>query len=315
MIILFFCAQTDFHPSSRLCRNLSYIKIFNVGSRYLVNRVQDHIQSRIVYYLMNIHVTPRSIYLCRHGESELNLIGRIGGDSGLSPRGAKVRRERERERESVCVCVCVCVCTHFLSRCVCVCVSLLALWVRTCVGSASVTWRCGRATWRGPSRLQRLWESSTSSGRPSMRSTLWVSMLLWEKLPSEESRVFTLSVVVCLPPQGVCEDMTYEEIQENYPEEFALRDQDKYRYRYPKGEVREERVLERKDAPTVTVLNQNTTEAFCECIWVKPSCKSIIMMKEELLRFTAFSFSGQTHFSGSATGTFTIASKSVFLKQ
>ncbi|XP_030624713.1 6-phosphofructo-2-kinase/fructose-2,6-bisphosphatase isoform X9 [Chanos chanos] len=70
-------------------RNLSYIKIFNVGSRYLVNRVQDHIQSRIVYYLMNIHVTPRTIYLCRHGESELNLLGRIGGDSGLSPRGIK----------------------------------------------------------------------------------------------------------------------------------------------------------------------------------------------------------------------------------
>lgn len=71
-------------------RNLSYIKIFNVGSRYLVNQVQDHIQSRIVYYLMNIHVTPRTIYLCRHGESELNLLGRIGGDSGLSARGIKV---------------------------------------------------------------------------------------------------------------------------------------------------------------------------------------------------------------------------------
>lgn len=71
-------------------RKLSYIKIFDVGSRYLVNRVQDHIQSRIVYYLMNIHVTPRSIYLSRHGESELNLLGRIGGDSGLSPRGQKV---------------------------------------------------------------------------------------------------------------------------------------------------------------------------------------------------------------------------------
>lgn len=38
--------------------------------------------------------------------------------------------------------------------------------------------------------------------------------------------------------QGVCEEMTYEEIQERFPEEFALRDQDKYRYRYPKGEVR-----------------------------------------------------------------------------
>lgn len=32
--------------------------------------------------------------------------------------------------------------------------------------------------------------------------------------------------------------MTYEEIQDHYPLEFALRDQDKYRYRYPKGEVR-----------------------------------------------------------------------------
>lgn len=29
----------------------------------------------------------------------------------------------------------------------------------------------------------------------------------------------------------------YEEIQEHFPLEFALRDQDKYRYRYPKGEV------------------------------------------------------------------------------
>lgn len=37
--------------------------------------------------------------------------------------------------------------------------------------------------------------------------------------------------------QGVCEEMMYEEIQEHYPLEFALRDQDKYRYRYPKGEV------------------------------------------------------------------------------
>lgn len=31
--------------------------------------------------------------------------------------------------------------------------------------------------------------------------------------------------------------MTYEEIQRKYPEEFALRDQEKYLYRYPGGEV------------------------------------------------------------------------------
>ncbi|KAL0181566.1 hypothetical protein M9458_023972, partial [Cirrhinus mrigala] len=59
----------------------------NVGRRFLVNRIQDYIQSKIVYYLMNIHVDSHSIYLCRHGESEHNIQGRIGGDSELSPRG------------------------------------------------------------------------------------------------------------------------------------------------------------------------------------------------------------------------------------
>ena len=49
-----------------------------------------------------------------------------------------------------------------------------------------------------------------------------------------------------LPPsplqQGECEAMTYEEIQAKYPKEFALRDQDKYHYRDPKGESYEDLV-------------------------------------------------------------------------
>ena len=35
---------------------------------------------------------------------------------------------------------------------------------------------------------------------------------------------------------GVCDEMTYEEVQEEFPEDFAERDQDKYHYRYPRGE-------------------------------------------------------------------------------
>lgn len=92
----------------------------DVGQRYLVNKVLDHIQSRIVYYLMNIHITPRSIYLCRHGESELNVKGRIGGDSGLTPRGKEVCEAaqslmclrspgwRTSERNQVCLLPAVC---------------------------------------------------------------------------------------------------------------------------------------------------------------------------------------------------------------
>mgnify|MGYP001800515399 CR=1 FL=1 len=42
-------------------------------------------------------------------------------------------------------------------------------------------------------------------------------------------------ILVCI--QGVCEEMTYEEIQDKYPDDFARRDEDKFHYRYPRGEV------------------------------------------------------------------------------
>lgn len=79
-------------------RELSFIKMMNVGRRFLVNRVQDYIQSKIVYYLMNIHVHSHSIYLCRHGESDHNIEGRVGGDAELSHRGKQVGFERSQSR-------------------------------------------------------------------------------------------------------------------------------------------------------------------------------------------------------------------------
>uniref|UniRef100_A0A669E1Y9 6-phosphofructo-2-kinase/fructose-2,6-biphosphatase 3 n=1 Tax=Oreochromis niloticus TaxID=8128 RepID=A0A669E1Y9_ORENI len=83
------CYKKSYQPldPDRYDRDLSFIKVIDVGRRFLVNRIQDHIQSKIVYYLMNIHVQPRTIYLCRHGESTDNLKGRLGGDAGLSPHG------------------------------------------------------------------------------------------------------------------------------------------------------------------------------------------------------------------------------------
>ena len=35
---------------------------------------------------------------------------------------------------------------------------------------------------------------------------------------------------------GSCDGMTYEEIEENFPEEFSRRNTDKLAYRYPRGE-------------------------------------------------------------------------------
>uniref|UniRef100_A0AAZ3RIY6 6-phosphofructo-2-kinase domain-containing protein n=1 Tax=Oncorhynchus tshawytscha TaxID=74940 RepID=A0AAZ3RIY6_ONCTS len=162
-----------------LDRHLSYIKIMDVGRRYLVNQVQDHIQSRIVYYLMNIHITPRSIYLCRHGESDLNVKGCIGGDSGLSPRGkefAKYLHQFIQSQE----------------------ISDLKVWT---------------------SQMKRTIQTAEAVSVPYEQ---------WKALNEIDA--------------GVCEEMMYEEIQQHYPLEFAMRDQDKYRYRYPKGESYEDLV-------------------------------------------------------------------------
>uniref|UniRef100_A0A8C1DFE6 6-phosphofructo-2-kinase/fructose-2,6-biphosphatase 4b n=1 Tax=Cyprinus carpio carpio TaxID=630221 RepID=A0A8C1DFE6_CYPCA len=174
------CYEKSYQPlDENLDRELSYIKIMDVGQRYLVNRVLDHIQSRIVYYLMNIHITPRSIYLCRHGESELNVRGRIGGDSGLSPRGKEFAQCLGRFIQDQNI-------------------KDLKVWT---------------------SQMKRTIQTAEALGVPYEQ---------WKALNEIDA--------------GVCEEMMYEEIQEHYPLEFALRDQDKYRYRYPKGESYEDLV-------------------------------------------------------------------------
>ena len=55
--------------------DLAYLKIFDTGRKVTVHKHEGHIQARIVYYLMNVRITPRTIYLTRHGESYNNVIG------------------------------------------------------------------------------------------------------------------------------------------------------------------------------------------------------------------------------------------------
>ncbi|KHN79136.1 putative 6-phosphofructo-2-kinase/fructose-2,6-bisphosphatase [Toxocara canis] len=73
--------------------DLSFIKVINAGRSFFVHNVNGHVQSRVVYFLMNIHLLPRSVYLTRHGESEYNRIGRLGGDSPLSDNGLEYARK------------------------------------------------------------------------------------------------------------------------------------------------------------------------------------------------------------------------------
>uniref|UniRef100_A0A8C8FSD7 6-phosphofructo-2-kinase domain-containing protein n=1 Tax=Oncorhynchus tshawytscha TaxID=74940 RepID=A0A8C8FSD7_ONCTS len=169
------CYRVHYEPldPDQYDRSLSFIKVIDVGRRFLVNRIQDHVQSKIVYYLMNIHVQPRVIYLCRHGESMHNLQGRLGGDSGLSPRGRKFS-------------------------------GVLSTFVK----EQNLT-------------DLKVWTNQMCCSIQTAES-LGVPYEQWKALNEIDA--------------GVCEEMTYDEVKEKYPEEFALRDQDKYYYRYPTGE-------------------------------------------------------------------------------
>ena len=46
-------------------KDLTYVKLIDVGKQVIINQIKDYLQSRVVYYLMNLHIKPRSIWLSR----------------------------------------------------------------------------------------------------------------------------------------------------------------------------------------------------------------------------------------------------------
>ncbi len=154
--------------------DLTYVKIKNVSSQVLINRIESYLESRIVYYLMNLHIKPRCIWLSRHGESMFNLSGQIGGDADLSPRGQQYSK-------------------------------MLPDLVRKSVGDRPLT------VWT--STLKRTQQTSKYLDYPQLQ---------WKALDELDA--------------GVCDGMTYEEVEQQYPEDFKARDDNKYEYRYRGGE-------------------------------------------------------------------------------
>jgi broad specificity phosphatase PhoE/predicted kinase len=65
----------------------SYVKVVDAGRQVISNRIEGYLPSRLAFFLMQIRPTERPIWLSRHGESESNLVERIGGDAPLSERG------------------------------------------------------------------------------------------------------------------------------------------------------------------------------------------------------------------------------------
>eukprot|EP00096_Caligus_rogercresseyi_P014290 TRINITY_DN6789_c0_g1_i1.p1 TRINITY_DN6789_c0_g1~~TRINITY_DN6789_c0_g1_i1.p1 ORF type:complete len:248 (+),score=45.36 TRINITY_DN6789_c0_g1_i1:545-1288(+) len=159
--------------------HLSFMKIFNAGQKVLVHKHEGHIQSRVVYYLMNIKITPRTIYLTRHGESNHNVMRKIGGDAMLTDNGLNYASELGK----------------YINGLKIENLSVWTSWMRRTIQTA-----------KHISGIHERWKTLNE-----------------------------LDV-------GICDGMTYEEIMEHYPQDFRARDEDKYRYRYPRGESYEDLV-------------------------------------------------------------------------
>lgn len=46
-------------------KKYTYVKLINVGSTVIINQIKDYLSSRLVYYIQNLHIKPRSIWLSR----------------------------------------------------------------------------------------------------------------------------------------------------------------------------------------------------------------------------------------------------------
>lgn len=72
--------------------NIQYIKMVDVGRKVVAHQIRGFLAGQTVYYLLNFNLAPRQIWITRHGESEDNVAGKIGGDAPLSPNGQRMAK-------------------------------------------------------------------------------------------------------------------------------------------------------------------------------------------------------------------------------
>jgi len=65
----------------------AYLRVTGIGRGVTVSNVDGYLAGRLVFFLMNLHLTARPIWLTRHGESVYNVAGVLGGDPDLTVDG------------------------------------------------------------------------------------------------------------------------------------------------------------------------------------------------------------------------------------
>ena len=67
----------------------AFARVEEAGRSMQVHHIDGYLASRLVFFLMNLHLTARPVLLTRHGESEYNTRGLLGGDPSLTDGGRR----------------------------------------------------------------------------------------------------------------------------------------------------------------------------------------------------------------------------------
>ncbi|KAL4952858.1 bifunctional 6-phosphofructo-2-kinase/fructose-2,6-bisphosphate 2-phosphatase [Aspergillus filifer] len=188
--------------------NMPYIRMIDVGRKVVSHQTHGFLSSQVVYYLLNFNLSPRQIWITRHGESKDNQAGKIGGDSELSENGHRYAKaltrfinEQRKEWETI---------------------------QRQKDLMSQMPPRPGDSTPPNPSYIPR--------DRPR-NFCVWSSMMqrtvqTVEHFNEDDYDVKQMKMLDELYA-GEMEGLTYEEIRDKFPDEYATRKKNKLFYRYP----------------------------------------------------------------------------------
>ncbi|KAJ5836104.1 Bifunctional 6-phosphofructo-2-kinase/fructose-2 6-bisphosphate 2-phosphatase [Penicillium robsamsonii] len=187
---------------------MAYIQMIDVGRKVVAHQTHGFLASQVVYYLLNFNLSPRQIWITRHGESLDDAAGRIGGDSDLSENGRRYAKALARFVD------------HQRQQ--------WEAYQRQKDLLAHFPPRPGDSTPPNPSYIPREGPRNFCVWSSMMQRSVQTA----EYFNEEDYDVKQMRMLDEIH-SGRMEGMTYKEIQDQYPDEYAHRKRDKLFYRYP----------------------------------------------------------------------------------
>ncbi|KAI8373916.1 6-phosphofructo-2-kinase-domain-containing protein [Blakeslea trispora] len=190
--------------------DIQYCKLINVGKKVIAHNISGYLSGQCIFYLMNFNLAERQIFVTRHGESEDNLTGRIGGDAHLSAKGRKFAKALSK---------------FVKERRITFALDLARRKIQEEEESRHPTKdsddESEDSAEEDEHKVRQRAEAINNS-----QFTIWTSML---KRSMETAAYFDPDEYDIKNREG----MTYEEIKTQYPAEFEARQENKLYYRYP----------------------------------------------------------------------------------